>query len=99
MSKLLKAIEILHQRRVVDVKTNRGAYVANPGPDEAREIFEARRVIERSLVCMAAERCSRQDHKKLQTIINAEIKASEQSNRSELVSQSGKFHLELASSR
>ena len=90
------AIEVLHQRRVVEVITNKGAFVANPGPDEAREIFEARRVIESSLICLAAKKCTTKDYKRLESIIIQEKKASEEGNRSGLVGLSGDFHLQLA---
>ncbi len=90
------AIEMLHQRKIVEIVPNKGAFVANPGPGEAREIFQARRVLESSLVKLAAEKATRRDLKKLETIILLEKKALEQSNRTALVRESGEFHLELA---
>ena len=39
-----------------DAPANRGAFISSPDAEEAREVFEARRAIERSIVLSAAER-------------------------------------------
>lgn len=49
-----KVLVILEQQGVVHLPANRGAYVAAPTPDEAREVFEAARVIARHVVAELA---------------------------------------------
>ena len=90
------AIETLHQRKIVEIIPNKGAFVANPSVDEAKDIFQARRVVESSLAKLAAEKATRRDLKRLEIIIDLEKKALEQGNRTGLVKESGEFHLELA---
>ena len=90
------AIEVLNLRKVVDVKPNKGAFVANPGPDDARDIFQARRVIESKLVVLATEQCTAKDLRKLESLIERETQANNTGNRSDMVRLSGDFHLELA---
>src|SRR5580698_5380766 len=47
---------VLAERGIVTLHPNRGAFVASPSPEEARDVFEARRTIERSIVADAARR-------------------------------------------
>ncbi|WP_263081516.1 GntR family transcriptional regulator [Endozoicomonas sp. Mp262] len=90
------AIEILSLRKVVTIERNRGAFVARPGAEEAREIFEARKVIENALIVIAARKCTPDHLKKLEHIIALERQAETDSHRPGLVRQSGEFHLEIA---
>ena len=39
-----RALTSLAAQHVVELRPNRGAFVATPSPEEAREVFEARRV-------------------------------------------------------
>ncbi|AMO57406.1 hypothetical protein GZ77_15510 [Endozoicomonas montiporae] len=90
------AIEHLSLRKVVTVETNKGAYVANPGPEECKEIFLARRVVECGMISDAAKQCTRQDFQRLQDILDRERQAETGKSRQGLVKESGEFHLELA---
>ena len=49
-TKIRQAIARLAHDGIVTVFPNRGAFVTSPGRDEAREVFEARRLIEPGLV-------------------------------------------------
>ena len=90
------AIEQLNLRRVVTVETNKGAFVANPGPEECREIFMARRVLECGMICEAARKCTSKDIRKLESILAKEKQARDDKSREGLVKESGEFHLEMA---
>ena len=56
-----KALAQLAAKKMVDLHFNRGAYVASPTEEEARDIFEVRRVREAYLVATLAARPVRPD--------------------------------------
>ncbi|PWC39446.1 GntR family transcriptional regulator [Azospirillum sp. TSO35-2] len=94
-----KVLLLLAQRRVVTLIPNRGAFVAKPTAREAREVFEARRVIERSIMerlegmprPLPAEMLARlRDHETL------EDAAEQAADRKAMIRLSGQFHLLLA---
>lgn len=94
-----KVLLLLAQRQVVTLIPNRGAFVAKPTPREAREVFEARRVIERAIM-EKLERVPRplppemlarlRDHGTL------EDEAERAADRKAMIRLSGQFHLLLA---
>ena len=45
-----KVLQKLSHERLVDIAPNKGAKVARPSAQEAREVFEARRLVEKILV-------------------------------------------------
>jgi DNA-binding transcriptional regulator YhcF (GntR family) len=57
--RIRRCLLILASREVVELQPNRGAYVAQPSAQQAREIFEARLAIEPSLARLAAARVKR----------------------------------------
>ena len=93
------ALQALAFEGLVKTERNRGAFVANPTPEEARQVFASRRLIEPGLALAAA-----------QQITNAQVEAFREQLREEsaLVDQrgptarraeihaSGDFHLLLA---
>ena len=54
--------------RVVELRPNRGAVIAAPGPEEVREIFEARRLLEDGIVAEAAEKYGPEDAQALDSV-------------------------------
>ena len=50
------ALQALSYEGLVSVEKNRGAFVAYPSPEEARQIFAARRLVEPGLLREAADR-------------------------------------------
>ncbi|WP_247896537.1 GntR family transcriptional regulator [Azospirillum argentinense] len=92
-----KVLLLLAQRRVVTLIPNRGAFVAKPTAREAREVFEARRVIERAVV-EALERDPLPDEMsaKLRAHLAREEEADRAGDRMALIRLSGQFHQLLA---
>lgn len=80
---------------LVELKPNRGAFVANPSLDEGRDIFVVRRALERVVAEMLAGNLSAQDIADLRDFAAAERQASD-TNPSEAIRLSGEFHLLLA---
>jgi len=94
--RIRRCLLILASREVVELQPNRGAYVAQPSAQLAREIFEARLAIEPSLARLAAQRLRRADVKSLQALLRKESQAHLAGNRREAIRLSGQFHVALA---
>ena len=94
------ALQMLTFEGLVRTERNRGAFVANPSPDEARQLFAARRIVEPGIAVSAAERISSADaaafrfQLEKETALLAELGPS--ARRAE-IKASGDFHLMLAS--
>ena len=95
-SQIRRVLVVLAERGVVALHPNRGAFVAKPSADEARDVFEARRAIERSIVLTAASRIDADELSELRANARAGAGAEAVGDRSELIRLSGQFHLRLA---
>jgi DNA-binding GntR family transcriptional regulator len=80
---------------VVTLEPNRGAFVAQPSVRDAREVFEARRVIECSVVARALHTLSPASIKRLRELLRQEEAARAANDRRALIQLSGDFHLLL----
>lgn len=93
------ALQMLAFEGLVRIERNRGAFVSNPTPDEARQIFAARRLIEPGIVAAAAGRLSPEDVEEFRTHLSREDHFMQQrgpdARRAE-IKASGDFHLKLA---
>jgi len=82
----------LAQEQVVTILPNKGASIAEPTVAEAREVFEARRVVEAVLVQRFVARAKPADLKRLGDCIGAEEEARKQGDTATALRQSGRFH-------
>ncbi|AEY00007.1 GntR family transcriptional regulator [Oceanimonas sp. GK1] len=83
----------LSYHKLVNLVPNSGAFVAEPSPEEARDIFQARRLIEAELVRELASKCTLREKKLLQEHLEKEHQAAEQGDQSLRIRLSGEFHL------
>ncbi|MCA0044281.1 GntR family transcriptional regulator [Celeribacter litoreus] len=90
------ALQQLSHDRLVELKRNRGAFVAQPTVKEAREVFEARALLEPRTAHSAAERATPEDIEILQRHIDEEHAALEQGDTGRALHLSGMFHIEMA---
>ena len=90
------ALQRLSHDRLVELKRNRGAFVAQPTVREAREIFEARALLEPRTARSAAERISKADLDALQSHIDMEHEAIDAGEAGRALHLSGLFHLKIA---
>lgn len=90
------ALQQLSHGRLVELKRNRGAFVAQPSVREAREIFEARALLEPRTARSAAERAKPTDIAILHRHIAAEHQALHEGNAGRALFLSGAFHVEIA---
>ncbi|OOY05066.1 GntR family transcriptional regulator [Thioclava sp. F28-4] len=90
------ALQRLAHDRLVELRRNRGAYVAQPTVREAREVFEARALLEPRTARSAAERITEDDLAALQRHIDEEHAAIDDGEAGRALFLSGQFHLEIA---
>ena len=86
----------LAQARVVTLSPNRGASIAQPSVEEAREVFEVRRLIEPTLIARATERATPAELDALAGLIAQEEQARRCGDGAGALRLSGGFHLQLA---
>lgn len=91
-----RVLQKLSHERLVDLVPNKGASVAEPSANEARDVFEARRAVERILVERAVTLASEQDADGLVKLAKSEEAAFERGGKQERVKLSGDFHRYLA---
>jgi DNA-binding GntR family transcriptional regulator len=91
-----KAIIRLAHDRLVELRPNRGAAVARPTVKEARELFEARRMVEPTLITMTIESIEDVQLQELRRSVDEERTAFTRGDRRTLIRLSGDFHRRLA---
>lgn len=93
------ALQALSFEGLVKTERNRGAFVANPSVEEARQIFQSRRLIEPGLARAAAERISPEDVTGFRAQLAEEdrllVSRGPDARRQE-IHASGDFHLLMA---
>ena len=90
------ALQSLSHNRLIELKRNRGAFVAQPSVTEAHEVFEARALLEPRTAHSAAERMQDADITALQAHIDAEHAAIANGDTGRAIYLSGLFHIEIA---
>jgi DNA-binding GntR family transcriptional regulator len=91
-----KVLQQLSHQKLVDIIPNKGASVAKPSAEEARQVFEARREIERILVERAVRSASDAELKNLAELSKLEQQAHARGLKAERLKLSGEFHRQLA---
>lgn len=90
------ALQSLAHDRLVTLEPNRGAFVAQPTKIEAREVFEARALIEPKVAGLAAEVAQPADIALLRKHLDEEHAAMHAGRDGEAVVLSGRFHVAIA---
>lgn len=91
-----RALLLLSSQGIIDLQSNRGAYVACPDKTEATDVFAARLLIEPPLVRQLAQGTREIDLTLLTEHIALEDEARKQNERTEIIRLSGEFHTKLA---
>ncbi|MFM0275387.1 GntR family transcriptional regulator [Paraburkholderia aspalathi] len=90
------ALGILEHDHLLERKRNRGSFVAAPSIEQAKELFEARRTMERLILELAVGRASDADCDRLNAIIDHEDAIHHGTDEKAKAELSGEFHIELA---
>jgi DNA-binding GntR family transcriptional regulator len=91
-----RALLLLANQGIVNLHSNRGAFIASPDRKEARDVFDARLALEPSIVRQVARNASADDLEALERHIALEQRAGHSRNRRESIRLSGEFHVRLA---
>jgi DNA-binding GntR family transcriptional regulator len=94
------ALQALSFEGLVRTERNRGAFVANPSPEEARQIFQSRRLIEPGIARVAAEHFRPHHRRAFEAGLEEENRLSGERGpraRRQEIHASGDFHLLMAS--
>ncbi len=95
-TRIRRVLQRLANDHVIELLPNRGAYVARPSVDEARDIFATRRLLEADVVRRLAGRLSLHQRQRLEEQVAAEADAHSRGDRRAAIRLSGQFHLLLA---
>jgi len=90
-----KALQRLAHEHVVDLHHNRGAVVAEPTPEDTRQIFQARRALEAALLPLAAARATRADYASLRKQLRDEHALLHRAGQPAWARQASAFHVRL----
>ncbi len=90
-----EALGRLATEGLVELKPNRGAFVANPTLEEGRGIFVIRAALERAMVRQLAGRIDEETARTLRQMVEDENRLAEKSDV-EAIRLAGEFHLYLA---
>lgn len=91
-----KALQRLAHDHIIELRPNRGAVVASPTPEEASDIFAARRAIEREIVPLVIQNATPASLKQIQEALEAEDEARRTGDRANWIRLGGDFHNLLA---
>jgi len=92
-----RALLLLASQGIVDLHSNRGAFIACPDSNESKDVFGARLALEPSIVRQVASGADEKCFADLEELINLEQQSHDSSNRRESIRLSGEFHVQLAS--
>lgn len=90
------ALQALSHDRLARLEPNRGAFVAQPTKQEAREVFEARALIEPKVAALAAEVAKPAEIAQLRLHLEKEHEALHAGRDSDAIMLSAKFHVGIA---
>jgi DNA-binding GntR family transcriptional regulator len=90
------ALQALAHERLVTIEPNRGAQVSQPTIDEARQVFEARSLIEPRVAALAAGRAAVADVASLKSHLERENLAIASGDKGRAIALSAEFHVLIA---
>ncbi|KPY31093.1 Transcriptional regulator GntR [Pseudomonas syringae pv. primulae] len=91
-----RALSRLGHEGVVLLRPNRGAVVASPSVEEARQVFFARRMVEKAITELAVEHATAAQLAQLRQMVSDERDSFSRGDRGAGIRLSGEFHLQLA---
>lgn len=91
-----QALQRLAQDQAIELMHNRGARVPLPSMDDARHVFEARRMVECEVARKLGGQLSPQQISALHALAQAEAEADRCGDRAEAIRLSGEFHNAMA---
>lgn len=91
-----RAFLLLKRDNIVELHRNRGAVVASPSPDQARQVFECRRLVETALLEQLTDSIQTSALEALKAHLAKEAAALSAADIARWIRLTGEFHLLLA---
>jgi DNA-binding GntR family transcriptional regulator len=91
-----KALQRLAHEHIIELRPTRGAVIASPTPEEARDIFASRRALEREIVPLVVRNATPASLQAIRQALEAEEQARQDGERANWIRLGGEFHLLLA---
>jgi DNA-binding GntR family transcriptional regulator len=91
-----KVLTRLSTEGLVELETNRGAFIASPSSAEAKDMFELRQIIEHATLARVASDATPRQLTALRKMVTEERGAHAAGDRPRWIRLSAQFHLELA---
>jgi len=91
-----KVLHRLGHQRLIELHPNRGAFVAEPSLREARQVYDARRILETGVVFHLASTITQTQLAAVSEVLKQERAAHDAHDHAEAVRLSGLFHIYLA---
>ncbi|MGU3575096.1 GntR family transcriptional regulator [Brucellaceae bacterium C25G] len=95
-ARVRQVLTTLEKDGLVSIIPNRGAFVAEPDVDEARDVFHLRKQTEERIIERVIERITDEQIERLKSHLLAERAAAARSDKTAAIRLSGHFHLLLA---
>lgn len=95
-AKVRTVLARLAHEKLVTLIPNRGAFIASPSVQEAREVFVIRRIMEPAVTSLLCRLASTVQIRKLRRHAQNEVKARERGDRAAVIRLAGEFHVLLA---
>ncbi|WP_339415935.1 GntR family transcriptional regulator [Pseudomonas sp. RL_105y_Pfl1_103] len=95
-SVIRRVLAKLSHQQVIILRPNQRAQVAAPDPQQTRQILEARRLTEITVVQLACAHATPPQVRQLRELIGRERECIERDQRGPAIRLSGEFHLQLA---
>lgn len=95
-TRIRKTLYRLEHHGIIVMESNRGAFVAKPTAEEARNVFQSRRIVETGIVRKLCQSISSAQIKGLIKHMETEQQALLKQERGAVIRLSGEFHIEIA---
>lgn len=95
-TKIRQALARLAHDGILTISPNRGTFVSSPTIDEARHVFNARRLLEPALMQGIVDTVTKAQMKRLRSCTALEAAARARGDRRAVIRLSGEFHILLA---
>lgn len=82
--------------KVIELQHNKGAIIAQPGPEEMRQVFEARQLIENGIIRALGRKATPESLAAIRKLVAQEQAAYRTGDWSRWVRLSGEYHLQVA---
>lgn len=95
-ARVRQSLALLQREGLVASEANKGAFVAKPSVNEARDIFHIRRQVEHRVLRRLIEHVDKRKLDQMFEHIEKERTANDENNQREIIKLSGGFHVMLA---